>query len=87
MPWGDPSKGFQTIVDKRNAMVVKYMQKTGCSKEEAETEVDEYLKDKEGYIKRKRAVRSSNGRSRSSSNGGGNSDGSKSSRKSSSSRW
>lgn len=31
------------------------MQRTGCSLEEAQKEVDEYLADKEGYVIRKRA--------------------------------
>ena len=41
LPWGDPSKGLAQ--GKRDAMVVKYMEKTGISKAEAEKEVDEYL--------------------------------------------
>jgi hypothetical protein len=55
VPWGDASKGLQTILDKRNAMVEKYMAKTGCSQAEAEAEVDDYMRDKDDYIKRKTA--------------------------------
>lgn len=36
-------------------MVEKYMEKTGLSRAECEKEVDEYLKDKEAYIIKKRA--------------------------------
>lgn len=55
VPWGDPSKGFSAQPGKRDAMVMKYMERTGCSQETAEKEVDEYLADKEGYVIRKRA--------------------------------
>ncbi len=53
LPWGDTSKGMWA--GKRDAMVEKYMGKTGITREQAEEEVDEYLKDKEGYIARARA--------------------------------
>jgi hypothetical protein len=33
----------------------RYMERTGCSLEDAQREVDDYLKDKESYIIRKRA--------------------------------
>ena len=55
VPWGDPQKGFSAVPGKRDAMVVKYMERAGCTKETAEKEVDEYLLDKEGYVIRKRA--------------------------------
>ncbi|TFJ87569.1 hypothetical protein NSK_000920 [Nannochloropsis salina CCMP1776] len=53
LPWGDAKKGMWA--GKRDAMVVKYMEKTGISKEQAEREVDEYLKDKDAYIAKARA--------------------------------
>ena len=53
MPWGDSSQGIWT--GKRDAMVQKYMEKTGLSEDAAAKEVDEYLKDKEAYIIKKRA--------------------------------
>ena len=55
VPWGDPTKGFSAQPGKREAMIIKYVERTGCSKEVAEKEVDEYLADKEGYVIRKRA--------------------------------
>ncbi|GAB5029985.1 Hypothetical protein NocV09_00201190 [Nannochloropsis oceanica] len=53
LPWGDSSKGLWA--GKRDAMVVKYMEKTGINREQAEREVDEYLKDKDAYIAKARA--------------------------------
>ena len=49
------TKGFSAQPGKREAMIIKYVERTGCSKEVAEKEVDEYLADKEGYVIRKRA--------------------------------
>eukprot|EP00612_Vaucheria_litorea_P003140 CAMPEP_0171463436 /NCGR_PEP_ID=MMETSP0945-20130129/7108_1 /TAXON_ID=109269 /ORGANISM="Vaucheria litorea, Strain CCMP2940" /LENGTH=114 /DNA_ID=CAMNT_0011990229 /DNA_START=30 /DNA_END=374 /DNA_ORIENTATION=+ len=55
-PWGDSEKGFTLQFEKRDKMVLKYMSKTGLSKEEAEVEVDEYLKDKEKWLAKQRAI-------------------------------
>ncbi|KAG5182727.1 hypothetical protein JKP88DRAFT_348720 [Tribonema minus] len=46
MPWGDVDKGFTPEFQKRDKMVLKYMAKTGITKEAAEKEVDEFLADK-----------------------------------------
>mmetsp|Transcript_4715 Transcript_4715/g.6477 ORF Transcript_4715/g.6477 Transcript_4715/m.6477 type:complete len:133 (+) Transcript_4715:111-509(+) len=54
-PFGDSNGGFVPIYQKKREMVEKYMQKTGCSREEAEREVEDYMNDKEGWIKRKTA--------------------------------
>jgi hypothetical protein len=44
-------QGFVPTFKKRDSMVIKYMSKTGLSKEEAEKEVDEYLADKDAVSK------------------------------------
>ncbi len=53
VPWGDPSKGFGTPTQKREAMIANYMKRTGYDMDKAAKDVDEYLADKEGYIIRK----------------------------------
>ena len=59
VPWGDWEQTYTKQMagseSKHRAMVKKFMDAQGCTREEAIAEVEAYLNDKEGSIARKRA--------------------------------